>query len=65
MEVLLNGEKYTVSAPCSITDLISLLQLQGKYAIEINQAIIPKSEYTTVAIRENDTIEIVQAIGGG
>ena len=45
--------------------LIKNLDLNGKYAIEINQNIIPRSQYSDKKINSGDKIEIVQAIGGG
>ena len=34
-------------------------------AIEINQIVVPKSQYKNKIIRNGDQIEIVQFIGGG
>ncbi len=34
-------------------------------AIEINYTVIPKSQYKSTFIKNNDKIEIVQFIGGG
>ena len=65
MKVLLNGSSYSVKNNCSVDSLIKNLDLNGKYAIEINQNIIPRSQYRTKKISNGDKIEIVQAIGGG
>ena len=65
MEILLNGSSYLLEKNCSIKALIKNLDLGGKYAIEINQNIIPKSQYDIIEINTGDKIEIVQAIGGG
>jgi sulfur carrier protein len=66
MEVILNGEPHSIEQPgCSIETLIKNLELEGKFAIEINQNIIPRSEYLKTEIHQGDNIEIVQAIGGG
>lgn len=65
MEVILNGAPHTISQSCTIENLINKLQLEGKFAIEINQNIIPRSEYLDTELRAGDNIEIVQAIGGG
>jgi len=65
MKVLLNGSSYSVENNCSVDSLIKNLDLSGKYAIEINQNIIPRSQYTDKKINSGDKIEIVQAIGGG
>ena len=65
MKVLLNGSSYSVKNNCSVNSLIKNLDLNGKYAIEINQNIIPRSQYSNKRINSGDKIEIVQAIGGG
>ena len=65
MKVLLNGSSYSIENNCSVVALIKNLELNGKYAIEINQTIIPRSEYSNQKINRGDKIEIVQAIGGG
>jgi sulfur carrier protein len=65
MEVLVNGDLLTIDQASSIKDLVNVLHLDGKFAIEINQNIIPRSEYMNTEIHAGDKIEIVQAIGGG
>lgn len=65
MKVLLNGSSYSLKDNCSLDSLIKNLELDGKYAIEINQNIIPRSQYSTKQVSNGDKIEIVQAIGGG
>ena len=51
--------------PCSVADLIVNLEVSGKFAVELNEAIVPRSDYQQAIINEGDRIEIVQAIGGG
>jgi len=65
MEVLLNGEPHSIDRACTVKNLITGLGLDGKFAIEINQNIIPRSKYPDTQLHAGDIIEIVQAIGGG
>ena len=65
MEVKLNGNTHSVTPASTVNDLIIELELEGKFAVEINNAIIPRSEHAATEIRPGDTIEVVQAIGGG
>lgn len=65
MQVLLNGEPHSIDQNSTIESLLTSLQLDGKFAIEINQNIIPRSEYLNTDLNNGDKIEIVQAIGGG
>ncbi|MBN4060460.1 sulfur carrier protein ThiS [bacterium AH-315-I20] len=65
MKILLNGEAQDISA-INITDLIVDLGLETRMlAVERNLEVVPKSEYATTALEENDRIEIVHMIGGG
>ncbi len=38
---------------------------KGRYAVEVNGNLIPKSELDQLRIAEDMIIEVVQAVGGG
>ena len=38
---------------------------QGRYAVEVDGELIPKSELAQLSIAEGMNIEVVQAVGGG
>ena len=38
---------------------------QGRYAVEINGELVPKSELAETATQADMVIEVVQAVGGG
>lgn len=66
MDITLNGETRNVPAESTIADLVENLQLAGKrFAVEINQQIIPRSMHATHRLNAQDRVEIVHAIGGG
>ena len=66
MHIQLNGEAYALSETLSVAGLIEHLQLAGRrVAVELNFEIVPRSQYETTLLKENDSIEIVHAIGGG
>lgn len=66
MKISINGENHTLSEPTSLNQLISELNLENKrLAIEVNQTIVPRSEYPDFQLKEDDNVEIVHAIGGG
>lgn len=66
MEILVNGTPHIVPEGTSATQLLVILDLQGKrLAMEINQDLVPRSQFDTHVLKANDTVEIVQAIGGG
>ncbi len=66
MNVTVNGESRSLDAEASLAQLLQKLGLQDKrIAVEVNRDIVPRSEYDSFRLSENDTIEIVNAIGGG
>jgi sulfur carrier protein len=66
MNILVNGEPTSVTSATTLQALIDTLDIEGtRYAIEINEMLIPRSEHATHQLQENDAVEVVQAIGGG
>nr|VFK43969.1 MAG: thiazole synthase/sulfur carrier protein [Candidatus Kentron sp. TC]VFK58887.1 MAG: thiazole synthase/sulfur carrier protein [Candidatus Kentron sp. TC] len=66
MNITLNGKRYELTSSIAIADLLKIRGIVGKrIAVEVNQEIIPRSEYNRHRLRENDRVEIVGAIGGG
>ena len=64
--ITLNGDPYELDQPLSVTDLLARLEIDPRrVAIEHNLTIIKRHTYTTVVIGEGDTLEIVNAVGGG
>ena len=64
MQLTLNGKPHTFEGR-TIRDLLDLLGLQGRLAVEVNREIVPKSEHARFSLSDGDVIEIVHAIGGG
>jgi len=66
INIILNGNDKQLDNNTSITRLLEILDLSEKrLAIEINQQIVPRSNFTSVTLNNLDQVEIVQAIGGG
>lgn len=66
MQITVNGEPRAVAPGLTAAQLVELLELGGRrLAMEINREILPRSQYAAHELRDGDTIEIVQAIGGG
>lgn len=63
--VSVNGGLLELPASFSIDDLIQQMAVAGRYAVEINGEIVPRSEHGKRQFATGDTIEIVAAIGGG
>ena len=66
MNVTVNGEHRSLDAGTSLAQLLQNLDLEGKrIAVEVNRDIVPRSEYGSFLLSDDDAIEIVNAIGGG
>lgn len=65
MNILLNGQNYCTDCT-NLLQLVAECQLQQKrFAVELNQRIIPKSQLADTTLSEGDRVEIIQAVGGG
>ena len=66
-EIELNGERFCLQTENpSVADLVQLLDLEGKrFAVEVNEDIVSRSEHLSFVLKDKDKVEIVQAIGGG
>lgn len=66
MNILLNGESRQTVKDLNLTTLINDLALCDKrLAIEVNEEVVPRSQYAHFCLNEGDKVEIVHAIGGG
>jgi len=66
MNIVVNGTKTDINAGFTAAQLIEQLGLTGKrLAMEVNQEIVPRSEYQSYQFQPDDRVEIVHAIGGG
>ena len=64
--ITLNGEPFELDQPLSVIDLLARLEIDPRrVAIEHNLTILKRHTFTTVVIGEGDTLEIVNAVGGG
>ncbi len=66
MEILINGTPHIVPENTTAAQLLVILELQGKrLALEVNQELVPRSQFDAYVLNPHDTVEIVHAIGGG
>ena len=66
MNVVLNGEPSELAAGTTLADLLQSIDLgQRRFAVEINEELVPRSEHADRVLQAGDRVEIVQAIGGG
>jgi len=66
MKIQLNGEPYQADQALTIAELINQLSMGDKrFAVEVNEQIIPRGKHSEHQLQDNDVVEIVVAIGGG
>ncbi len=62
----INGEDIALEAPLTLSEL---LEREGygteRVAVEKNRLIVPRAEYETTMICDDDVLEIVRFVGGG
>jgi sulfur carrier protein len=67
--IRLNGERYEIefiAHPYTINDLLQKLNISPDgVAVEVNLNIIKKINYNKVLLNEDDSVEIVNFVGGG
>ena len=62
--ITVNGEKLDFSG--NISELLEILDYNGKrVAVELNENIVPKTEYDSTVLSDGDKLEIVRFVGGG
>ena len=66
MTIILNGEKYELARPMTVTALLSQLEIDPRrVAVEHNIVVVKRTAFDDTLIREGDQVEIVNFVGGG
>lgn len=63
--ILLINDKPTETKAQTLTGLVLELEIEGAFALALNENFVPKSQYADTLINENDRIEIVAPMQGG
>jgi sulfur carrier protein len=63
--ITVNGDTRDIPPGTTAQGLIELLGLEGRLAMEVNEEIVPRSDFERHALESGDRVEIVKAIGGG
>ena len=64
-QVLVNGEAVAITGCGTVAAILEQLEIGGRFAVELNGRIVPRSEFAQRALAAGDHIEIVHAVGGG
>ena len=71
---LVNGEPYPLAAPTTVAHLVATLlpELVGDtgtvprgVAVAIDDAVLPRSTWSSTTLRDGDRVEVVTAVQGG
>lgn len=66
MQIVLNGQNRMLETGATVAALVADLDLGGRrMAVEINEEVVPRSEYAERVLGDGDRVEIVHAVGGG
>ena len=66
VQVIVNDEARTLAAGATVADLVAALGLgPRRIAVEVNRAVVPRTDYGATALREGDRVEIIHFVGGG
>jgi sulfur carrier protein len=65
VRIFLNGEEKTIKST-SVLGYLKEIEIDPlRIAVELNLDILPKGEYDTTQLKDDDRIEIVHFVGGG
>ncbi len=66
MRLKINGETLDNVRAATVSELLDELKVQSaRVAVEVNLAIVKKTEYGSFALKDGDSVEIVNFVGGG
>ena len=61
-----NDINNNINTPITVNELVKLLNLESQnIAVAVNEQVIRRSEWNTTKIKNNDSVDIVRAVGGG
>ena len=66
MTIRLNGERYELAAPASISILLEQLGIDSRrVAVEHNVVVVKRDAFGSTMLQDGDEVEIVNFVGGG
>lgn len=66
MHITLNGDAHEVAGPLTVTELLAQLSIDARrVAVEHNLVVLKRHTFDTTLVREGDSVEIVNFVGGG
>jgi len=66
LRIYVNGEAKEISAPLSLSELITQLDLPAqRVAVELNRNVVRRNDWSSTMLQDDDRLEIVHFVGGG
>lgn len=66
MQITLNGDRYELGAPMTISRLLARLEVDPRrVAVEHNLVVVKRTAYASTTVQADDAVEIVNFVGGG
>ena len=66
VHITLNGDPLDVPGPVSVASLLKSLQIDSRrVAVEHNLVIVKRVAFDETIVKDGDTVEIVNFVGGG
>lgn len=63
--VKINGELLDKDGK-TVSEILADMEINSQHvAVELNEMIVPKAEYSKTALKDGDTVEVVRFVGGG
>lgn len=63
--VKINGELLEKDGK-TVSEILADMEINSQHvAVELNEMIVPKAEYSKTMLKDGDTVEVVRFVGGG
>jgi thiamine biosynthesis protein ThiS len=64
--ITLNGDRFELARPLTVSALLAHLEIDARrVAVEHNLQVLKRASFDTSEVRDGDSIEIVNFVGGG
>lgn len=66
VKIRINGEEREIAEGLTVAQLLENFQIgAGRVVVELNRDIISREAHVATALKDGDSLEIVQFVGGG
>jgi thiamine biosynthesis protein ThiS len=66
LTIILNGDPFEIAGPLTVSALLARLDIDARrVAVEHNLQVLKRASFDTSEVRDGDSVEIVNFVGGG